>query len=184
VLGKEHGEAFVVAHPAGVVASTVGQVRREQSVQPVIRKLPLQRLEADLLQDHVAVGIGQDFLVNAVASAGIRVGQFKGGNAGLERHIFKGAMPFLLGEKIASVGDNESHVARARLVDARKVDLVEDAVTQREPDFTVLVEGGAGAHLGARSPARRNAGPPRSETNGGITHELFVLGPGMGSRWK
>jgi hypothetical protein len=51
------------------------------------------------------------------------------------------------GEEIAAVGDDESQVAGAGLVDAGKVDFVEDAVTQGEPDFAVLVEGRTDADL-------------------------------------
>jgi hypothetical protein len=53
-------------------------------------------------------------------------------------------------------------------------------VTQREPDFAVLVQGGAGAHLGARSPARRNARPSGSVAYGGITHECLAFGSRIG----
>ena len=49
------------------------------------------------------------------------------------------------------------------MIDARIVDLVEDAVAQREPDATVATDGSADAALGARRPARREAGPARGE---------------------
>ena len=94
------------------------------------------------------------------------VGQFKGGDAGLKGTVLKCAVALLFGKEIAAVGDDESHVARAGLVDAGEVDFVQNAVTQREPDFAVLVERRAGARLGAGGPARRNAGPARSIARG------------------
>ena len=145
VLGKKHGVAFVIADPAGIAVAEVRQVRREQSVKMVVGEFPLQRLEADLLQHDVAVRIGQNFFVDAVAPAVAGVDQLKGWNAGLKGTVFKGAVALLLGEEIVAVGDDESHVAGTGLVDAGKVNLVQNAVTQGEPDFAVLVEGRADA---------------------------------------
>src|SRR5579859_2710069 len=73
-------------------------------------------------------------------------------------------MTFLFGEKTVTIGDNQSEVAGAGLVHPGKVDFIENAMTQREPDAAVEVEGRADAGLGARSPARLDAGPA-----GGVT---------------
>jgi hypothetical protein len=68
-------------------------------------------------------------------------------------------MAFLFGEELAAIGDNQPKVAGAGLVDPGKIDFIKDAVTQREPNPAVEVQGGAYAGLGARSPARFNSGP-------------------------
>src|SRR6266700_8440954 len=38
VLGKEHGIALVIADPSGIPVAAVGQVRREQCIEPIVRK--------------------------------------------------------------------------------------------------------------------------------------------------
>ena len=114
-------------------------MRREQGVEAIIGELSLQRFEANLLQNHVAVRIGEDLLVNPVAATAIGVGQFKGGDAGLEGLVLEGAMPFFLGEEVPSVGDDEAEVASASLIDPREVNLIQNAVAGGEPDLAVLV---------------------------------------------
>ena len=108
--------------------------------------------------------------MDPVASAVACVGEFKCRNPGLDRAVFKTAMTFLLGEEIAAVGHDETHVASASLIDAGKVDLVKDAVAYREPNLAVLVERRTDAAFGTRCPARRNAGPTWSITWSGISH--------------
>ena len=58
-----------------------------------------------------------------------------------------------------AIGDEEAEIAGASLVHARIVDFVENAMTQREPNTTVQVQGGAYAGLGTRRPAGLDAGP-------------------------
>jgi hypothetical protein len=135
----------------------------------------LQGFEADLLQHNVAIRIGEDFLVNAVAAANLSVDQLIGGDTGLERFVFEGAVAFFLGKEIASVGDDQAQVAGASLVNAGKVDFVQNAVAGGEPDLAVLVQGRAGGGFGARGPARRNAGPAGG-VGRRIAHAVFVLG--------
>src|SRR5258708_2784193 len=84
--------------------------------------------------------------------------------------VFKSAVTLFFREEIAAIGHNESHVASAGLIDAGKVDFIEDAMTDGEPDLAVLVERRTGATFGARCPARWNARPPRSIACGGISH--------------
>ena len=61
------------------------------------------------------------------------------------------------------VRDDETEIAGARVIDARVVDLVEDAVAQREPDATVATDGSADAAFRARRPACGEPGPARGE---------------------
>ncbi len=78
-------------------------------------------------------------------------------------------MTFLFGEKFAAIGDDEAEVAGTSLVDSGEINFVENAMTEREPNPAVQVQGGADAGLGARSPARFDAGPAWGITNG-VTH--------------
>ena len=73
-------------------------------------------------------------------------------------------MAFLFGEKRTTVGDNESEVASAGLVQPGKIDLIENAVTQCEPKPALEAQRSAYAGLGARSPAWFDSGPARRIT--------------------
>ena len=59
------------------------------------------------------------------------------------------------------IGDDETEIAGARVIDARVIDLVENPVAQREPDTAVATDRGTDAAFRARRPARRNARPAR-----------------------
>jgi len=102
--------------------------------------------------------------VNPVPSLHAAVRQFVGGYSRFKGNIAEGTMAFLLGEKTMPVGDQQPEIARARLIDARKIDFVQNAVAQRKPDSAVQVQRGANTGLGARSPARLNSRPPRRDT--------------------
>ena len=73
-------------------------------------------------------------------------------------------MAFLFGEKRTTVGDNESEVAGVRLIKPGKIDLIENAMTQREPKPALEAQRSAYAGLGARSPAGFDSGPARRIT--------------------
>ena len=73
-------------------------------------------------------------------------------------------MAFLFGEELATVGDNESEIAGAGLVHAGKIDLIENAMTQREPKPALEAQRSAYAGFGARSPAGFDSGPTRRVT--------------------
>jgi hypothetical protein len=73
-------------------------------------------------------------------------------------------MAFFFGEEAATIGDNQAEVAGAGLIHAGKIDLVENAMTQREINSAVEVQRGADPGLSTRSPARRDSGPSRRIT--------------------
>ncbi len=79
-------------------------------------------------------------------------------------------MTFLFGEVFASIRHDEAEVAGAGLVDAGEIDLVENAVTKREPNPAVKIQRGADTGLGARRPAGLDAGPSGGVTNV-VAHE-------------
>ena len=149
MLGEEHGEAFIVADPAGIAVAAIREMRRQQSKEAVVPELPLKRGETDFLEYNIAIGIGKDFFMDAIASVDVCVGQLKGGDPGFERSILEGAVAFFFGEKIAAISYDESEITGTSLIDARKIDFVENAVTHCEPDFAVLVKSRTRAGFGA-----------------------------------
>ncbi len=159
--GEQHGRALVVADPGGIVRARIDEVRREQREQAVVGDVADQRLEGHLLDQHLAARIGDDLLLDAPAPVLRRVEQVIGRHAVLEHADLVVGVALLLGEIAVRGGDEEAEVARAGGIDARIVDLVEDAVAEREPQPARRRAGGADAHLGARRPARRAAGPAR-----------------------
>src|SRR5579864_918496 len=175
MLGEEHGNALVAADPPCIPITAVGQVRRKQRIKVIVGNRALQRFEADLLQDDVAIRIGKNFLVNAVASVDRGVDQFVRRNTRFKGTILERAMPLLFGEKIAPAGDNESHVAGASLIDAWKIDFIENPMAERKPDLAVLVQRRTDTGFRAGGPTRRDSRPAGSVADGRIIHKISIL---------
>src|ERR1700677_4504203 len=57
-LREEHVRSLVVSYPTGIAIAGVGQMRRQQRIQPIIAELSLERHETDFLQNYVSPGIG------------------------------------------------------------------------------------------------------------------------------
>jgi len=64
-------------------------MRGEHGIQVIVGQLPLQRLKTYPLQNHIPVGIGKHFFVDAVAPAVARVREFKNRNARLKWTVFE-----------------------------------------------------------------------------------------------
>ena len=148
----------------------MGQVGRQQHVQPIIGELAFQGREANLLEYYVTVGVGEHLLVDAVAAAHAGISQLKRWNTGVEGAVFKSTMTLFFRKKLVAIGDDKPKIASTSLVDTWVVNFVEDAVAQRKPNFAVLVEGRADPGFRARGPARRNPRPAGSVTCGRISH--------------
>ena len=99
-------------------------MRREQREQAVVGEFSLQRFEANFLQNDIAVGIAEHLLMDAVASRIASIHQLKYRNPGLDGNILELTIALFFREKILAVGYDESHVARASLIHARKVDFI------------------------------------------------------------
>jgi hypothetical protein len=135
----------------------ISQVRREQDMQVIIRQGALSRAEPDSPQYGVPPGIGHNLLFDLVATLAAGVKQPEGRHPVCQPlHLMIGITLFL-GEKVSAVGDNQTHVAGAGLVNARVVNLVENAVAQGEPNTALVAECRTHAGLGAGCPARRNS---------------------------
>ena len=156
-----------MARPASVAISHIGKMRRQQRMEAVVVQVSLERHKANFLQQHVSPRIRQHFLFDLfdlVAAFHGVVGQFVGGDSWFDRKVAEGTMSLLLGEESAAVGDNQAEVAGAGLIDSGEIDFIENAMTQREPNPAVEVQGSARACLSARSPARLDSGPARGIT--------------------
>ena len=160
-LGEEHRRHFVVADPRRIAAAAVGQVRGEDHVEAEIRERALERHEPHALQRDVAKRIGQHLFLDAIAAVNGRVANLVRRYAERDLRRLGPGIPLFLGEVRSTIGHDEPEVARARAIDARVVDLVENPVTQREPDMAVATDGRPEAALRARRPARRNPRPAR-----------------------
>ena len=98
-------------------------MRRQQSVEAVVRECALQGDEANLLQHDIAIRIGQNFLVDPVPSLHLCIGQLVGRYAGRNRNILEPAVTFFFGEKTLAIGNDEAHVASAGLINPRVINL-------------------------------------------------------------
>jgi hypothetical protein len=107
----------------------------------------------------MSVGIGKNFFFNPVFAAEFRVNQTKSGNPGLEGSNFKFAVPLLFGKETVAIGYEHTHVAGTSHIDAGKINFIEDAVAESEPDAAATVQRRPNASLGAGGPARWNARP-------------------------
>ena len=138
-------------------------MRGEDGHQGIVGEGALEGDEADALQHDFPRGVGEDLLFDAVPllTAGVR--QAERGYA-----LGKGddgvvGVTLLFGQPALAIGDDESQVADAGLVDAGVVDLVENAVAKREPDPATGTERGAHAAFRTGSPAGLDARPARCE---------------------
>lgn len=105
--------------------------------------------------------IAADVLLDPIAAPSTAVQQAKGWDAVLGAANAMRRVSLFLGEEPACIGDDEAEVADASPIDPRIEDFVDDAVTQREPEAALVAERRSDATLGARCPARRDAGPAR-----------------------
>src|SRR6185437_12272067 len=89
------------------------------------------------------------------------IGELESGHAILDRTHRAARMAFLFLEIIATIGNDEAEIARASIIDARVIDLIENAVAEGVPDAALRRQRCADRTLGAGCPARRNAGTTR-----------------------
>ena len=166
-LGEEHRRALVVTHPRRVAASSVGEVWSQQHVKPEISQRALERHETNTLKHHVAPRVGQYFFLDSIATINGRVQNPIRRNSWRDLQGLRPGIPFFLREECLPIGHDETKVARACVIDAWVVDLVEDPVAQREPHPAVATHSRAEAALRTRRPACRNPWPPRGK---GVFH--------------
>ncbi len=173
---REQGRhAFIVADPTGIFAAAIRQMRRQQRVQAIVGQRALQGHEANPLQHHIPVGVGENFFLDPVSSLQFCVSEFVDWNAIFNRVVLKLAVALLFGEITGAVGDDQALVAGAGLVHSRVVDFVQDAVAEREPYPAVQVERGPDAALGARSPTRRDSRPAGGKAFRSVLTHCTVL---------
>lgn len=128
----------------------------------VIAQRSLQRHKPRTLEQHVALRVGDHFLLDPVAALRTCVHQAIGRRALGQPGDLMHSLAFLFGEEFAAIGDDEAQIACAGLIYAWVVDLIEYAMAQGEPDATERRQRRADAVLGTGGPLRRDAGPARS----------------------
>src|ERR1700722_3452168 len=168
--GATHGQMIVAAPgvqqlagadlsaAAGIARAVTIDVRSQQRVEA---QFALQRLVHNLKpgvnQQDGAMGVGANLLDEPISALALGIG-----------HAVEEAGPlrvldlvlevdlFFVAERFA-VGDEKLEVARVGLIDGGIINLVDNAVAQREPDPATGVIGRAESLLGAGGPARFDA---------------------------
>ena len=101
--------------------------------------------------------IGEDMFYETIAAVAVRIGEPIKKAIALRVFDLVIQIAFFLVAKCFAVADEKLKVARVRLIDVRIINLVDDAVAQREPKAATGMIGRADAFLGAGSPARLDA---------------------------
>jgi hypothetical protein len=149
--------------PSAVVGAAIDEMRRQQREEPIITRA-VKRPEGDTLQHDIADRIGKHGLVDAIAAIGGDIGKPESRHTVLDGMHRTARVAFLFREIIAAIGDNEAEIARAGIINARIINLVENTVADRVPDAALRRERRVEPALGAGRPACRNAGPAGSLT--------------------
>src|SRR5678816_4089712 len=117
-LGEQHRRALVVAYPRRIAAASVGEMGSQEHVQAEISQRALQWHETDALEHHVAPWIGDNFLLDAIATIIGGVPNPIGQNAWRQLHRLRTRIPFFFREECLTIGDDETEVSRASVIDA------------------------------------------------------------------
>ena len=148
--------------PPGIAGAVTRNVRSQQRVEAQLAAQGLiQHFDFGMHQQDGSVRIREHLFDQPVAALAFRVG--KAVKEAIALRVFDPVVQvaFFLVAKGLAIGDEELEVARVRLVHMRVVNLIDDAVAEREPEPATGMIGRAHAFLGARSPARLDSG--RSE---------------------
>ena len=181
-LREEHRHALVVGDPGCIAGAAIDEVGCEQRIEAIVADRARERLKLDPLQQDVAPRIGEHQLFEPVAPVGAGAGDGESRYTVGDRSDDAFGVALLLREEAASIGDDETEIPRAGLVDARIVDLVQNAVAQREPHLTPCRKGRADAALGAGGPPSRNARPSGCRLLEGHGHLSKGSGVTLGAR--
>src|SRR6267378_5317618 len=108
-------------------------MRREECVKAIVRILARQGVKRYTLQHNVALRIREHQLVEPIAPLAAGAAYGKGRHAVVDRPDGAFGIALFLGKEPLSVGYDETEVSRAGLIDARMVNLIQNAMAQREP---------------------------------------------------
>src|SRR5579863_76460 len=160
-LGKEHRHTLVIVDPGRIAGALIHRVRRQKRIKPIVGYGASERLKRYALKHDVAARIGEHQFFDPITTLVTDTADDK------RRHAFGDRMngtlriALLFREETMPIGNDEAQIPRACLIDPRIVDLVEDAVAQREPDSALRLQRGTDTAFGARCPSRIAARPPR-----------------------
>jgi len=104
-------------------------MRCEQDIQTHIRFITL-KISFD--REHISARIGRYSQTQQIA--GMRVYDLESGHSRRNRANAVIAVPLDLGPETFSIGNNESQVADLGKINSRPVNLVDDAITEGEPE--------------------------------------------------
>jgi len=130
------------------------------------------RLVPNVLEEGIVVRVGDDRFLDEVAAREV-IGDREARSESVEPAVIVSRISLLLEEEAVFGGDEETEIADACEIDAGVVDLVEDAVADREPDSAAA----------RRADSRLRAGCPSgwdAWSAGCITHAWRRL---VGGSW-
>ena len=122
-------------HHAGVAGAIAGDVRSQQRVEAQLSAQRfIEHFDFGMHEQHRAMRIGEHVLDQPIAAAGFRIGEAV--KEAIALRVFDRVIQvalFLVAKRFA-IADEKLKVARVRLIDVRIVNLVDDAVAEREPE--------------------------------------------------
>ena len=160
----------------GIAGAVTGNVRSQQRVEAQFPAQGLiQHFDFGMHQQNGSVRIGEHVFYQPVAALAFRVG--KAVKRAIALRVFDPVVQvaFFLVAKGFAIGDEELEVARVGLIHMRIVNLIDDAVAEREPEPATGMIGRAHAFFRARSPARLDSGRSKRDENFGQLHIMLSL---------
>ena len=151
LLRPQHAMAAMAGDRGGVVAAGAAEMRSEQ-------RIGAQRLiarELDLHEQHITLARRRDAQRELEALVPVHDAHRRYSRRGKRQGV--AVHPLDLHPEAAPVGDDDAEIADLRNVDARIVNLVEDAAADGEPESR-RTERAADHLLGAAGPGGREAG--------------------------
>ena len=109
---RQHRHALIFTQPRRVAGTGVDQMGGEERVHPIASTRLRQRLEREALQDHVAIGIADDALGDAIVPS-MGVDQVIGRDPTRQRLDLMLGVPLFFGKETVLAGHDEPEAARA-----------------------------------------------------------------------
>ncbi len=167
--------SLIVANPSRVKIACIDEMRCQQRSHAIIRNLSLQGNERKLLKNTGPRGIADHLFLDSERAIRRRIGNVKCRNSTFKRAGDGYAVAFFFGKVTLRPSDNKTEIAGAGTVYPRIIDLVQNAVAEREPDRRCFRQRSADPVFGARRPARFYARRARCKIQSGAHHEMSRL---------
>jgi hypothetical protein len=150
------------ATPSRISRAVSGNVRRKQRVQlQFALKRLVKNLEPGVDQKHWPLRISQYVLNNLVTPTALGVCQMIKENVMAGVFYAMKQISLFLVAKCLAVADEKFKIARIRLIDPRKINFINDAMAEGEPEAAASGICSSKTFLCAGRPTRLNSGRPK-----------------------